>query len=188
MPDADPHSHHHHSLSDFGSGICQKYQGTACSQFLNNRSIYVRNEHYQNVMEQKILQAFTVIVTSPDISVQCNRYAISSLCYYVFPLCDDEVVVSSVVTGSSASMSSSSAAVAANPALMMMMPQQSPPPPPVAPPPTPRKVGSQSSADLFVFIPVSKKPFHFSRFAAMSANSSSRTSAGWSTPSRRSTT
>ena len=153
MPDADPHSHHHHhSLSDFGSGICQKYQGTACSQFLNNRSIYVRNEHYQSVMEQKILQAFTVIVTSPDISVQCNRYAISSLCYYVFPLCDDEVgavAVPSVVTGSSASMSSS--AVAANPALMMMMPQQSPPPPPVAPPPTPRKVGSQSSADLFVF-------------------------------------
>lgn len=82
-------------MPDYGTGICQKYHGTACSQFLNNRSIYVRNENYQNIMEQKILQAFTVIVASPDISVQCNRYAISSLCYYVFPLCDEDVVTSS---------------------------------------------------------------------------------------------
>ena len=76
---------------DYGNGFCQPYRGTACSQFLQNRSIYVRNEQYQQTMESKILGAFSVIMASPDISVQCNRYAISSLCFYVFPLCDEDV-------------------------------------------------------------------------------------------------
>ena len=75
--------------SDYGIGFCQPYRGTTCSQFLQNRSIYVRNLNYQSLIEAKIGTAFSVIASSPDVSVQCNRYAISSLCHYAFPLCDD---------------------------------------------------------------------------------------------------
>lgn len=74
-----------------GPGMCQQYRGSACSQFLQNHSIYVRNEYWQQIMDEKLLAAFTVIVHSPDVSVQCHRYAISSLCFHVFSLCDDTV-------------------------------------------------------------------------------------------------
>lgn len=72
-------------------GLCQPYRGVACSQFLQNRSIYVRHHSWQMEMEQKLGQAFSVIASSPDISMQCNRYAVSSLCYYVFPLCEEPI-------------------------------------------------------------------------------------------------
>src|SRR5699024_3886300 len=74
---------------DQGSGFCQPYRGVACSQFLQNRSIYVRNEYWQRMMEQKLTAAFSVIATSQDVSLQCIRYAISSRCFCVVPLCDD---------------------------------------------------------------------------------------------------
>ncbi|KAH9517899.1 Inactive tyrosine-protein kinase transmembrane receptor ror1 [Dermatophagoides farinae] len=72
-----------------GPGMCQPYRGSACSQFLQNRTIYVRNEYWQQIMDNKLLAAFNVIVHSPDVSLQCHRYAISSLCFHVFSLCDD---------------------------------------------------------------------------------------------------
>lgn len=43
-------------------------------------------------MEQKLTAAFSVVALSEDVSLQCNRYAISSLCYYVFPLCEEDLV------------------------------------------------------------------------------------------------
>ncbi|KAH9413899.1 Inactive tyrosine-protein kinase transmembrane receptor ror1 [Dermatophagoides pteronyssinus] len=77
-------------LDNNGPGMCQQYRGQACSQFLQNRTIYVRNEFWQQIMDNKLLAAFNVIVHSPDVSLQCHRYAISSLCFHVFSLCDDQ--------------------------------------------------------------------------------------------------
>lgn len=39
-------------------------------------------------MEEKLTAAFTVIATSQDVSEECHKYAIRSLCFFAFPLCD----------------------------------------------------------------------------------------------------
>ncbi|CAG2162204.1 unnamed protein product, partial [Oppiella nova] len=72
-----------------GEGFCQVYRGVTCSQFIQNRTIYVRSMTSQGFMEEKLAKAFTVIATSHDVSLQCHRYAISSLCFFAFPLCED---------------------------------------------------------------------------------------------------
>ncbi|XP_074593104.1 tyrosine-protein kinase transmembrane receptor Ror-like isoform X2 [Brevipalpus obovatus] len=79
--DADPTS------SSIG-GSCEPYRGSACSQYLGNGSIFVRSPGSQAIIERKISEVFSVIKTSKDVSPQCHRFAIPSLCYYSFPLCD----------------------------------------------------------------------------------------------------
>ncbi|XP_054162008.1 inactive tyrosine-protein kinase transmembrane receptor ROR1-like isoform X2 [Oppia nitens] len=74
-----------------GEGFCQVYRGVTCSQFIQNRTIYVRSMTSQGFMEDKLAKAFTVIATSHDVSLQCHRYAISSLCFFAFPLCEDNM-------------------------------------------------------------------------------------------------
>jgi len=78
------------SGSDDQQGFCQPYRGAACSKFVGNKSIYVRNKLQQGLMEEKLTAAFTVIATSSDLSQRCGEYAIPSLCFYAFPLCDSE--------------------------------------------------------------------------------------------------
>ncbi|KAG0431214.1 hypothetical protein HPB47_021989, partial [Ixodes persulcatus] len=39
-------------------------------------------------MEEKLAAAFTVIATSQDVSPQCHKYAIPSLCFFAFPPCE----------------------------------------------------------------------------------------------------
>lgn len=75
-----------------GEGFCQVYRGVTCSQFIQNRTIFVRSVTSQGFMEEKLAAAFTVIATSHDVSLQCHRYAISSLCHFAFPLCDDNLL------------------------------------------------------------------------------------------------
>jgi hypothetical protein len=75
-----------------GEGFCQVYRGVTCSQFIQNRTIFVRSMTSQGYMEEKLAAAFTVIATSQDVSLQCHRYAISSLCFFAFPLCDDDLL------------------------------------------------------------------------------------------------
>lgn len=41
------------------------------------------------MIEEKLSAAFSVVATSHDVSLQCHRYAISSLCFYSFPLCEE---------------------------------------------------------------------------------------------------
>lgn len=70
-------------------GSCQVYQGVTCGQYLGNRSVFVRPPPDSlAAMEAKVAAAFTVIATSHDMSPQCHKYAIPSLCFFVFPPCD----------------------------------------------------------------------------------------------------
>lgn len=74
---------------DNNSGLCQSYHGTVCSQYIKNMSIYIEPGVSQEMIESKIQAAFTVVATSPDVSAQCHRFAIPSLCFAAFPLCDE---------------------------------------------------------------------------------------------------
>lgn len=73
-----------------GDGYCQVYRGATCSQFLQNKTVYVKSLASQSYMEEKLAAAFTVVATSQDVSLQCHKYAISSLCYFAFPLCNQD--------------------------------------------------------------------------------------------------
>lgn len=70
-------------------GICEPYRGTACEQFIKNMSIFVDSRRGQDEIENKIRDAFTVVASSQDVSPQCHRFAIPSLCLSAFPPCDD---------------------------------------------------------------------------------------------------
>lgn len=57
-------------------------------QFIGNRTVYVKPSNSLSIMEEKLTAAFTVIATSHDVSEECHKYAIRSLCFFAFPLCD----------------------------------------------------------------------------------------------------
>ncbi|XP_040070662.2 inactive tyrosine-protein kinase transmembrane receptor ROR1 isoform X1 [Ixodes scapularis] len=76
-------------ISGGGGGSCQIYQGITCGQYLGNRSVFVRPPPAtMAAMEEKLAAAFTVIATSQDVSPQCHKYAIPSLCFFAFPPCE----------------------------------------------------------------------------------------------------
>lgn len=78
--------------SEIGSenfGTCEPYRGNACEQFIKNMSIFVDSRVGQDAIESKIRDAFTVVASSQDVSPQCHRFAIPSLCLSAFPPCDD---------------------------------------------------------------------------------------------------
>uniref|UniRef100_T1KPM7 Receptor protein-tyrosine kinase n=2 Tax=Tetranychus urticae TaxID=32264 RepID=T1KPM7_TETUR len=79
------------SSSESRSGPkCSLYVGKLCSQFIGNRSIYLESEISQEILEENLAVLFEMIATSHQISHQCHRFAISSVCFYNFPVCRTE--------------------------------------------------------------------------------------------------
>ncbi|KFM72830.1 Tyrosine-protein kinase transmembrane receptor ROR1, partial [Stegodyphus mimosarum] len=72
------------------AGFCHLYRGVTCVQFIGNRTVYVKSSLSLSHMEEKLTAAFTVIATSHDVSEECHKYAIPSLCFFAFPLCDTD--------------------------------------------------------------------------------------------------
>lgn len=81
--------HNRNELREELTGFCEPYRGSVCSQFIGNASIYVLSPYSQDQVEAKLSAAFTVVATSHDVSPQCHRFAIPSLCFGAFPLCDE---------------------------------------------------------------------------------------------------
>jgi len=76
-------------LGDDRTGYCQLYRGSACIKFLWNRTVHVISINSQAYIEEKLTAAFTVMAASSDLSRRCAEYAIPSLCYSAFPLCNE---------------------------------------------------------------------------------------------------
>ncbi|ESO86644.1 hypothetical protein LOTGIDRAFT_51609, partial [Lottia gigantea] len=74
---------------DQGDGFCQVHRGSTCSKYVGNKSIYVSTKFTQGLREERFIAAFAVIGSSNHLSKECQTFAIPSLCYHAFPLCDD---------------------------------------------------------------------------------------------------
>lgn len=67
--------------------ICQEYVGKVCSSHLKGHFVYIPYDTSQIALEDKLVKAFQVTKYSNDISSNCERYALPSLCYSTFPIC-----------------------------------------------------------------------------------------------------
>ena len=68
-------------------GYCQLYNGNTCSNFISNHSIYVTDFLAQQLIEERLTQAFLLI--GHNLRPECQKFAIPSLCFFAFPFCDD---------------------------------------------------------------------------------------------------
>ncbi|XP_059479523.1 inactive tyrosine-protein kinase transmembrane receptor ROR1-like isoform X2 [Neocloeon triangulifer] len=68
---------------------CQPYRGKACADYIGNGSVFV-TAIGQTMIEKKLSAAFSVIKSSPDLSMRCSEFAKPSLCYTAFPVCSEE--------------------------------------------------------------------------------------------------
>ena len=70
------------------SGYCQQYYGSVCKDYIQGNFIYISEGLSQEYIEKKLAGVFSVITASPDLSDQCSRYALPSICLSTFALCD----------------------------------------------------------------------------------------------------
>ncbi|KAL0277017.1 UNVERIFIED_CONTAM: hypothetical protein PYX00_004446 [Menopon gallinae] len=76
--------------NDIGSeAVCELYRGKRCQKYLGNKTVYIPADILQSQLEEKVNRAFTVIENSRDLSKACEKYAQPSLCYSVFPVCNE---------------------------------------------------------------------------------------------------
>ncbi|XP_058987941.1 tyrosine-protein kinase transmembrane receptor Ror isoform X2 [Musca domestica] len=68
-------------------GICQLYNGTTCSKYLSNKSVFIPPNFTLEDFEERLRAAYGVIKESKDMNPNCRIYALPSLCYSSLPLC-----------------------------------------------------------------------------------------------------
>ncbi|XP_012268350.2 tyrosine-protein kinase transmembrane receptor Ror isoform X2 [Athalia rosae] len=76
--------------SEHHEGTCEIYVGKICAEYVGNKSVYISHMVPQNMLEERLIQAFTVINYSNELSSTCERYAKPSLCYSAFPICREQ--------------------------------------------------------------------------------------------------
>ncbi|XP_050525868.1 tyrosine-protein kinase transmembrane receptor Ror-like isoform X2 [Daktulosphaira vitifoliae] len=67
--------------------ICQVYQGSLCSKYLQEKSVYIPGNTSQAHIEGNLTSAFKVISHSSDLTPGCEKYAHRSICHTAYPLC-----------------------------------------------------------------------------------------------------
>ncbi|XP_030760260.1 tyrosine-protein kinase transmembrane receptor Ror isoform X1 [Sitophilus oryzae] len=67
--------------------FCQLYRGQVCKNFLAGQYVFVQPPYTMEDIENKLFNAFAVILRSNDISQSCNKFARPSICFSAFPLC-----------------------------------------------------------------------------------------------------
>ena len=68
-------------------GQCQKYLGTACSDYIGSDS-YVWVSTDQHYVDEKLSLTFRTITGPKLMSPRCSQFAIQAICHSTFPLCD----------------------------------------------------------------------------------------------------
>ncbi|OQV11775.1 Tyrosine-protein kinase transmembrane receptor ROR2 [Hypsibius exemplaris] len=71
-------------------GVCQPYKGTACAKFLHNATVFTSGQQTINEIEEGLMAAFSMVPKHTELSSQCTEYAVPSLCYHMFPVCDGD--------------------------------------------------------------------------------------------------
>ncbi|XP_050427076.1 tyrosine-protein kinase transmembrane receptor Ror-like [Adelges cooleyi] len=67
--------------------ICQVYQGSHCSKYLQGKSVFISSNTSQALIEGNLTSAFKVISHSSDLTPGCEKYAHRSICHTAYPLC-----------------------------------------------------------------------------------------------------
>ncbi|KAL5244144.1 hypothetical protein ACI65C_011554 [Semiaphis heraclei] len=67
--------------------ICQMYQGSHCSKYLQGQNVYIPANSSQALIEGNLSSAFKVITSSTDMTAGCAKYALPSICHTAYPLC-----------------------------------------------------------------------------------------------------
>lgn len=75
---------------DLSYGLCEKYEGDACREFLGNKTIWMNYHGHQEVVEYQMAQGLSAIKETEQLSDSCVKYGIPAMCYHIFPTCDSE--------------------------------------------------------------------------------------------------
>lgn len=75
---------------DLSYGLCEKYEGDACREFLGNKTIWMNYHGHQEVVEYQMAQGLNAIKETEQLSDSCVKYGIPAMCYHIFPTCDSE--------------------------------------------------------------------------------------------------
>ncbi|XP_024080556.1 tyrosine-protein kinase transmembrane receptor Ror-like isoform X2 [Cimex lectularius] len=78
-------------LPDIDKNRCEEYKGKLCASVLANKTVYIPASHTQEELERKLELAFGVVKNSEDLSKTCEPFAVPTLCYVAFSICQDSV-------------------------------------------------------------------------------------------------
>nr|XP_022920470.1 tyrosine-protein kinase transmembrane receptor Ror-like [Onthophagus taurus] len=79
--------------TDVDEPFCQSYTGPTCQFYLGNQYVFVQPPHTLQSIEESLKAAYLVVSQSNDISVECSKFVLPSLCYSAFPLCKNTEMI-----------------------------------------------------------------------------------------------